>query len=86
MDTISLVGPNQRIIQIAGSNGRLYCFGEQDERLTIVCTNTFWIGGGDKKTMQDRAIAKALALRERWRAAAPVPGYPDLRIERKGKK
>lgn len=84
LKTIKRVGPERRILQIAGDSGRLFCF-EDADGITIVCVSTFWIGGGDKVAAQNQAIQEAESLMARWRAAEIVPGVQDTRVEKRGK-
>jgi hypothetical protein len=81
LGTIERVGPGKVIIEFKAESARLFGFQDDDGGYTFVCVETFWIGHGHKKQMQDKAIAQASDLRARWRAAQPKPGDRDTRVQ-----
>ena len=88
LSTIKRVGISKNIIQISIGNARLYCFNDNSGNLNVICTNTFWIGRGNKKTEQNKAIVEAEKLMNRWQNAIPVINCPDdqeIRVEKDGK-
>lgn len=76
------MGADKLLIEVKGSQARLFGFDDEDGNLTFVCTNSFWIGKGDKNKSQNEAIEAGMELRRRWLAATPVEDTPDVRIER----
>ncbi len=83
LKTVKRVGSKKKIFEIVGDSARFFCFYDGSrELMTIVAVETFWIGKGNKKKNQNKAIGRAENLLERWENATPVPGNPDLRIEK----
>ena len=81
LNTIKRVGRKHEIVQISAGRARLYCFSDSDDGYTVVCVNTFWIGKGNKRTMQAKAIRCAEELMARWQNAEPLDEVPYTRIE-----
>ncbi len=84
LSTIKRVGGTGRIIQISGGNGRLYCFLDRNGMTTVICVNTFWIGGGDKLKRQSAEIEEAERRMLLWQSARIVSGIVGARIARAG--
>ena len=81
--TVKRVGGSRQIVEIVGGQTRLFCFYDSPARdCVIVCVETFHIGKGNKKTKQTLAIESAEERRERWKAAKPLRGRLDERLDR----
>ena len=79
LNTIRRVG-SEEIVEVKGGNARLFYFYDNDSGYTVVCVGTFWIGHGDKRTMQNKAIREAERRMALWREATPVEGQEDFRV------